>query len=80
MSCGMDSERVTSQINATIRRQLRVQGMRHSHLAAALGMSRVSLSRRLNGHVAWTVDELTAVCELLDVELAELLTDAVLSH
>ena len=49
------------------------RGVRQSALATALGITQQSVSARLNGRVAFTVDELETVAGSLDLTLADLI-------
>ncbi len=66
------NQRVSAEVRAAMGRQRRTQ----SQLAQHLGVSQVTVSRRLSGEVSFTVDELERVAAFLSVPLAELLTDA----
>lgn len=46
-------------------------------LAAKVGMSRPTLSDRINGERAFTTDELVAICEALDLDFLTLFSAAV---
>lgn len=45
---------------------------RQRDLAAAVGLSQQAMSRRLNGEVAFDVDEIHALAQFLDVSVDEL--------
>ncbi|WFN93437.1 helix-turn-helix domain-containing protein [Gordonia sihwensis] len=49
-----------------------------TRLATSLGWTQASLSRRLNGYVPFTVEEVAAIAEYLRVPVAVLLGDEVL--
>lgn len=70
------SESSLSGTNATIRAELARRRISHSDLAAAVGLSSPSLSRRLTGKYSWSLDELLKIAAFLDVEPAALLPGA----
>ena len=43
-------------------------GLSQSSLAARLGMSRQAVSARMTGRTPWTVAEVSALCQLLDLD------------
>jgi hypothetical protein len=51
-------------------------GVTQEMIAARLGIRRQNVSTRLAGVVAWTMDELAAVADLLEVPIARLLNDS----
>jgi hypothetical protein len=51
-------------------------GVTQEMIAARLGIRRQNVSTRLAGVVAWTMDELAAVADLLEVPVAHLLNDS----
>jgi transcriptional regulator with XRE-family HTH domain len=52
------------------------QRIRQPVIAAALGLSQASVSRKLTGHTPLTVDELAVVADVLGVDLVELVKAA----
>jgi len=62
------TEVVAAEVRAAMARQ-RVSG---SKLAGRLGIAQQSLSARLIGRVAITIDDLADIAEALDVELSSL--------
>lgn len=48
-------------------------GMTQAALGSRIGMVQATVSARLCGKTAWTIDELTEVASVLDVPLAQLL-------
>lgn len=57
-------------------------GRRHQSqraLASALGWTEVRLGRRLNGQVAWSVDDIERIASVLDIPRSQLL-DPPLQH
>ena len=58
-------------------REIRAQLVRRGHsaqdLAQVLGLSGAAVSRRLGGHVEWTVGELAEACDFLGMTATELL-------
>lgn len=66
------NERVSRELRAHMARR----SLTASDLAHALDLSPAAVSRRLTGNVEWTVGELSSVCDLLSVPMADLLRDA----
>lgn len=65
------SLRVAGEVRALLaRRQLSGK-----QLAARLGISQFSVSRRLRGQVPFSIDELAVAAEFLGVELGDLLAE-----
>lgn len=63
---------------ATLKRQLRARGLSYRDVAAALDLSEPSVKRLFSsGRI--TLERLAAVCELLDLSLAELTSEAAAS-
>ena len=73
----MDSH--SQSVLANIRAEVARRRLSQSAIAAALGVSQQSVSKRLNGHVPLTVDELGIIAGLLDITPADLLSQAVAS-
>lgn len=71
----MPTPTATAAASAEVRAEMGRQGLSVSGLAQAGGFSTVQLSRRLNGRVAWTVDDLSEIADALDVPLSQLLPD-----
>lgn len=63
------SGRVSSEVRAWMGRR----GIRQQELADAMGVSRQAISARLAGRTQWTVDDLAAAANALDVEVTTLL-------
>lgn len=63
------SQRVARNVRAEMVRAGRIQ----SEIAGRLGISQQSLSRRLSGATAFSIDELAAIADSLDVRLTVLL-------
>ena len=61
-------------VSGEVRAWMSRTGIRQTQVAAALGISRQSVSLRLTGRTAWTVDDVSTVAELLGVPVADLLT------
>ena len=66
------SHAVAEEVRAMMGRR-RVTG---KQVAAAIGVSQPQASARINGAVAWSVDDVYAVAALLDCKVADLLPDA----
>ena len=56
---------------AKLRGRVKEKGMTENELARAINLSPSSLSCRLSGKVDWTLPEMRAVCDVLDIELSE---------
>jgi len=61
----------SARLIETLKSLFRSHGLRQADIAAALKLSRTTLKRRLSGQ-GLTIDLLEALCELVDVTLAEL--------
>jgi hypothetical protein len=61
------------QENAEIRAVLGQKHRSHADLARALQWTEAKLSRRLNGHVPWTVEDVELIGSILDVPRSQLL-------
>jgi len=66
------NEIVSGEVAAEMARQRRTQG----DLASELGLTQVSLSKRLRGVVAWSTDEIEQVARVLGVSIEQLVTPA----
>ena len=47
-------------------------GFRDQEVAARVGISRDTISARMNGHKLWTSDEIAAICECLGIGREEI--------
>ena len=65
-----------ASVAANIRAEMKRQRIRQPVIAAALGLSQASVSRKLTGHTPLTVDELAVVADVLGVDLVELVKAA----
>lgn len=63
-------------VGATVRAELARRGLLQRQLAEHLGISQPQISRRLEGVIAFNVDELASVAEFLGVPVTLLLDDA----
>lgn len=57
-----------SRVAAEVRAELHRRNIAAEHVVAATGISRGTMSRRLNGLLPFTVDELAAIAAMLGVE------------
>lgn len=68
---------ITSPHDADVAHIIKVllvsRGLKHSDLAAELGMDNGSMSRALNGRRKWTVEEIKHVADYLDTSVEVLL-------
>jgi len=65
------------RIGALIRARARQKNMNQAQLGLALGLAQSRISDRLRGVIAFNVDELAAIADLLDIPFADLVADAV---
>nr|ADB77870.1 hypothetical protein pTSC1.7c [Streptomyces sp. x4(2010)] len=62
------------RLNETIRLLLTRTGKRHADLAEAVGITRGSMTLRLQGKSRWRLDDLPAVAEIFGLTVCELLS------
>lgn len=67
----MEQQAVT--VAANLRAEMGRRQISQAALAEAIGIAQPSVSKRLHGHVPWTLSELTRVAEFLDLPLSTLL-------
>lgn len=72
----LPNETPDAALSASIRAHLAYRRATQADLAAVLGISQVQVSARMRGEVRWTVAELYAVAEFLEVKPVALLKDA----
>lgn len=60
-------------VAAEIRAHMGRRNIKPARLAEALGRNPMWLSRRLNGHVPWTVDDLEVISNEFNMDIIELL-------
>jgi DNA-binding Xre family transcriptional regulator len=65
-------ERVADEVRAHMARQK----LSAAKLSATVGIPKATLSRKLNGKTPFLVDELMSICDVLDVDMTDLLRDA----
>lgn len=65
--------RMPNTLTAEIRAALARKGTTTAEIATVLSRSQATASRKLNGQIPITLDELAAIAEFLDVPLADLL-------
>jgi transcriptional regulator with XRE-family HTH domain len=63
------------EVAATIRAELARRRIPQARLAQLLGMTQVSVSRRLTGQTPITVDELVTIAGFLELPISQLLKD-----
>ena len=66
----------TGEVAAEIRAELARRQIPQVRIADLLGLSQVSVSRRLTGQTPISVDELALIAGFLDVPISDLLKDA----
>lgn len=71
----MERATPSARVAANIRAELARHRTSGSALARHLGIPQSAVSRRLNGHVAFDLDQLPAIAEFLGVPVAALLAD-----
>lgn len=64
-----------ARTGANVRAEMARAGISQTSLATSLGISQAAVSKRLRGEVAFNVDELAAVAEVLGVALSALLAE-----
>lgn len=67
------------RVGANVRAEMARRGLNQTQLAAAIGKTQTQVSKRLSGQIAFDINELTAVADVLDVPLSHLTADAALS-
>lgn len=65
-------------VAANVRAEMARRQVTQATLAAALGVTQQAVSRRLRGDVDFTVSELQAVADVLEVPVADLIPASVL--
>jgi transcriptional regulator with XRE-family HTH domain len=70
------NEALTDAIAAIVRTKLDARGHNQSFTAAATGIPRVTLIRRLNGQTPFTTTELLAVASVLNTTPSDILREA----
>ena len=65
----------TLTVAANIKAQMARTATTQQILADALHLSQTAISRRLSGHVCFTIDELVAIAAVLGVPVVDLLED-----
>jgi transcriptional regulator with XRE-family HTH domain len=63
---------VNRRVGMNVKIAMMMRGVGQPALAAALGVTQPSVSRRLSGHTPWTPDELEAAATLLGVSIGRL--------
>jgi len=67
------TETLSGRVAANVRAEIARRGLRQPAIAEACGLSQTGLSKRLNGHVPWGVNELAKAADALGVPVAVLL-------
>lgn len=65
-----------NDIAATIRAEIARHGRRSSELATHLNVTPAYVSRRTRGHVEWSVSEVVAIANWLNVPVSHLMGEA----
>jgi transcriptional regulator with XRE-family HTH domain len=71
------SESPTERVARTLRGKLAERRISGAQLARQLGWSQQSTSRRLNGSTPITVDDLAAICGVLQLPMADVVSEDV---
>ena len=66
---------VTERVSANVRAEIARKRLTQTEMAKALGMTQQMLSRRVNGYVEFSVNELVALATLLGTTTEHLLRD-----
>ena len=66
----------TKRVSDSVKSLMDAQRLTQQDLAHALEISQQSVSRRLSGITAWSVDELAVVSDLLGVSLVDIVKAA----
>ena len=66
-------DELSLRVAAEVRAWMARRGVRQETLAIQMGLSQSALSMRLRGRTRWTINDLAAVSEALDVQMATLL-------
>lgn len=69
-------ESFSATVGATVRAELARRRIKQRQVAEVLGIAQTQVSRRLDGTVAFNVDELAAVAKFLDMSVAELVGES----
>ncbi len=69
------TETLSGRVAANVRAEIARQGLRQPTVASACDLSQTGLSKRLNGHVQWSINELAAVADALGVPVSVLIGD-----
>lgn len=64
---------VSQAVADSVRAEMARRKITQLAVANALGVSTAAVNRRLSGHVAWDVDDLAVVAQLLDMDPRDLL-------
>lgn len=64
------------QIALVIKDELEASGISGSRLAARLGRAQSYASNRINGRLAWTLDEIDIIADMLGVDALDLIRRA----
>lgn len=71
-----DPTAIRERISAEVRAHLARRRLHQSDLVAILGVNQGQISKRLRGHIPWTVDEVEALAEFFDVDVRDLVSPA----
>lgn len=67
----------SGRITAAVRAEMARAGITQMEMSRRIPMTQQAISRRLSGHVSFTVDELAMIADYLGVPLSTLISDAV---
>lgn len=61
-------ERVDAAVTWALKEGMRMHGLRQCDVAAAVGMTANTFSRSINRHRAFTLDEVSTICDYLGLD------------
>ena len=67
-------DQLSTAVSREVRRLLDERGMSGNALAKATGIPQTSIAGKLRGATSFTVDDLDAICRVLEVSVSDLLT------
>lgn len=63
----------TAQAGANVRAEIARRGVSQAEVSRAIGVSQSQFSKRLRGFIAFDINELAAIAQVLDVPLTDLI-------
>lgn len=68
--------RLTRRIAATLSAAVQARGLTQQEVADIIGQSQKQVSRYLRGEVVLDVEELSVICQFLDLDMSELIRES----